>query len=301
MPIKLPADLPAYEVLKAERVPVMSEEAAAQQDIRPLEIAILNLMPEKEKTESQFARLLGNSPVQVSLTLMQTGTYAPKNTDQSHLSAFYKTFDQLRDQRFDGLIITGAPVETLAFADVKYWPELQEIFEWAKTHVYSSFYVCWGAQAALNHFYNVPKYQLPAKRFGVYDHTNLANRSDILRGVNDIFAMPVSRHTENRVEDFPAHLEVLATSQGSGVGMVADWDARGFYVFNHLEYDRETLQTEYERDVAKGAEIAVPHNYFPGDDPSKAPPNMWRAFANVVFHNWLNYVYQGTPYDLKDL
>ena len=286
MPIKLPADLPALEVLKAERVPVMTEERAASQDIRPLEIVILNLMPEKEKTESQFARLLGNSPVQVSLTLMQTGTYAPKNTDKSHLAAFYKTFEQLKDQRFDGLIVTGAPIETLPFEEVKYWPELQAIFDWAQGCVFSSFYVCWGAQAALKHFYNVPKHALPEKRFGVYDHANLANRSDIMRGINDLFAMPVSRHTENRVEDFPAHLEVLAASEGAGVGMVADWTKRGFYVFNHLEYDRETLQTEYERDVAKGANIALPHNYFPGDDPSQSPPNMWRAFANVVFHNW---------------
>lgn len=301
MPIKLPADLPALETLRRERVPVMTDDRAAKQDIRPLEIVILNLMPEKEKTEAQFARLLGNSPIQVSLTLMQTGTYAPKNTDQSHLSAFYKSFAKLKDQRFDGLIVTGAPVETLPFEAVKYWQELTEVFEWAKDNVYSSFNVCWGAQAALYHKHGVPKYALPQKRFGIYEHQNLHPSCDLMRGINDLFAMPVSRHTENRAEDLPDNLEILAQSAGAGIGMVADWGQHDFYVFNHLEYDRETLQTEYERDVAKGAEINLPHNYFPQNDPTKVPPNMWRAFAAVVFQNWLNYVYQGTPYDLKDL
>ena len=301
MPIKLPADLPAYQILQGERVPVMADDRAAKQDIRPLEIAILNLMPEKVKTETQFARLLGNSPIQVSLTLMQTGTYAPTHTDKAHLQAFYKPFDALKDHRFDGLIITGAPIETLPFEDVKYWAELQQVFTWARTHVYSSFFVCWGAQAALNHHYGVPKYELPEKRFGIYTHENLRPSCDLMRGINDQFAMPVSRHTEVRADDLPQNIEVLATSPEAGVGMVADWNKREFYVFNHLEYDRETLQTEYERDLAKGAAIQLPHNYFPGNDPSHAPPNMWRAFATVVFQNWLNYVYQGTPYDLKEL
>lgn len=301
MPIKLPADLPAFDVLKSERVAVMSDDRAAKQDIRPLEIAILNLMPEKIKTETQFARLLGNSPIQVSLTLMQTGTYAPKNTDKAHLNAFYQPFEALADQRFDGLIITGAPVETMPFEEVKYWPELAQVFEWARTNVFSTFNVCWGAQAALYHHYGVPKYELPAKRFGIYEHVNRHPRSDIMRGINDRFAMPVSRHTENKAEDLPDHLEVLADSPGSGVGMVADWDAHDFYVFNHLEYDRETLLTEYERDLEKGADIEPPLNYFPDNDPSQRPPNMWRAFAAVVFQNWLNFVYQGTPYDLDDL
>ena len=301
MPIKLPPDLPAFDVLKAERVAVMSDDRAAKQDIRPLEIAILNLMPEKIKTEIQFARLLGDSPIQVSLSLMKTGTYAPTHTDKSHLNAFYQTFEEMRHRRFDGLIITGAPIETLPFEEVKYWEELTQVIEWAKTNVFSSFNVCWGAQAALNAQFGVPKYELPEKRFGIFEHKNLRPSSDLMRGINDYFAMPVSRHTEVRAEDLPDHLEILATSEGAGVGMVADWDAHDFYVFNHLEYDRETLQTEYERDMAKGAPIHVPHNYYPDDDPTQLPPNMWRAFASVVFQNWLNFVYQGTPYDLSDL
>ena len=301
MPIKLPTDLPAFSILKSERVPVMGSDRAAQQDIRPLEIAILNLMPEKIKTETQFARLLGNSPIQVSLSLIHTGSYASKNTDKSHLDSFYQPFDAVADRRFDGLIITGAPVETLPFTAVKYWPELEQILTWAQSHVYSSFFVCWGAQAALNFYHDVPKYELPEKRFGIYEHQNLCPSSDLMRGVNDRFAMPVSRHTEVRADDIPGSLEILATSSCAGIGMLADWNARDFYVLNHLEYDRETLQTEYERDLAKGARIKVPHNYFPDDDPTQAPPNMWRAFAAVVFQNWLNFVYQGTPYNLDDL
>lgn len=301
MPIKLPADLPAFATLKAERVPVMSEGRAARQDIRPLEIAILNLMPEKVKTETQFARLLGNSPIQVSLSLMKTGTYVPKTTDKVHLATFYQPFEALSKRRFDGLIVTGAPVETLPFTEVKYWHELEQIFDWAQANVYSSFYVCWGAQAALNHFYGVPKYALPEKRFGLYEHRNVRPSSDLMRGINDRFAMPVSRHTEVRAQDLPEGLEILADSDTAGLGMVADWSARAFYVFNHLEYDRETLRTEYDRDRAKGAAIALPKNYFPGDDPRQTPPNMWRAFATVVFQNWLNFVYQGTPYDLREL
>jgi len=301
MPIKLPENLPAFDVLRAERVPVMSDDRAAKQDIRPLEIAILNLMPEKVKTETQFARLLGNSPIQVSLSLMQTGTYAPRHTDKAHLEAFYQTFDALKDRRFDGLIITGAPIETLEFTDVAYWQELEAVMNWARTHVFSSFFVCWGAQAALYHHYGVPKYELPEKRFGIYEHRNLQPASDLMRGINDVFAMPVSRHTEVRAEDFPSNIEILAQSETAGIGMVADWAKRDFYVFNHLEYDRETLRTEYERDLAKGAAIQMPHNYFPGDDPNLAPSNMWRAFGTVVFQNWLNFVYQGTPYDLNDL
>ena len=301
MPIKLPENLPAFEILRKERVAVMSDNRAARQDIRPLEIAILNLMPEKVKTETQFARLLGNSPIQVSLTLMQTGTYAPQHTDKAHLHEFYQPFQALKSRCFDGLIVTGAPVETLAFEEVKYWQELTEIFEWARRHVHSSFFVCWGAQAALYHRYGVPKHKLPEKRFGIFEHKNLRPASDLMRGINDYFAMPVSRHTQVQAEDLPPHLEPLAVSEIAGIGAVADWQARAFFVFNHLEYDRETLQMEYERDLLKGAQIQLPHNYFPGDDPSQMPPNMWRAFAAVVFQNWLNFVYQGTPYDLSDL
>ena len=301
MPIKLPENLPAFDVLMRERVAVMSDDRAAKQDIRPLEIVILNLMPEKVKTETQFARLLGASPIQVSLTLMQTGTYAPTHTDKTHLSSFYQSFDALKDRRFDGLIITGAPVETLAYEDVKYWAELKQVFDWARSHVFSSFHVCWGAQAALYHHHGVPKHALPEKRFGIYEHQNLHPSSDLMRGINDAFAMPVSRHTEVRQQDLPSHLEVLASSPEAGVGMVADWAQREFYVFNHLEYDRETLKTEYERDLAKGASIHMPLNYFPDDNPKHSPPNMWRAFAAVVFQNWLNFVYQGTPYDLNTL
>ena len=301
MPIKLPRDLPAFDILQNERVAVMSDDRAAKQDIRPLEIAILNLMPEKVKTETQFARLLGATPIQVSLSLIQTSTYAPRNTDKAHLENFYQTFELMKDRRFDGLIVTGAPIETLAFEAVKYWEELKCVLEWAQSNVYSSFFVCWGAQAALFHRYGVPKYDLSKKRFGIYEHKNLRPSSDIMRGINDVFAMPVSRHTEVRREDLPRNLEILAESGQAGVGMVADWEARDFYVFNHLEYDRETLQTEYERDLAKGSQIQMPYNYFPNDDPSIQPPNLWRTFGSQVFQNWLNFVYQGTPYNLDDL
>lgn len=301
MPIKLPRDLPAFDILQNERVAVMSDDRAAKQDIRPLEIAILNLMPEKVKTETQFARLLGATPIQVSLSLMQTSTYSPRNTEKAHLENFYQTFELMKDRRFDGLIVTGAPIETLAFEAVKYWEELKCILGWAQSNVYSSFFVCWGAQAALFHRYGVAKYDLPKKRFGIYEHKNLRPSSDIMRGMNDVFAMPVSRHTEVRREDLPRNLEILAESDQAGVGMVADWKARDFYVFNHLEYDRETLQTEYERDLAKGSKIQMPYNYFPNDDPGIQPPNLWRTFGSLVFQNWLNFVYQGTPYNLNDL
>ena len=301
MPIKLPRDLPAFDILRNERVAVMSDDRAAKQDIRPLEIAILNLMPEKVKTETQFARLLGATPIQVSLSLMQTSTYAPRNTDKAHLENFYQTFELMKDRRFDGLIVTGAPIETLAFEAVKYREELKCVLEWAQSNVYSSFFVCGGAQAALFHRYGVPKHDLPKKRFGIYEHKNLRPSSDIMRGINDVFAMPVSRHTEVRGEDLPQNLEILAESGQAGVGMVADWGTRDFYVFNHLEYDRETLQTEYERDLAKGSKIQMPYNYFPNDDPGIQPPNLWRTFGSLVFQNWLNFVYQGTPYNLNDL
>ncbi len=301
MPLKLPETLPAFEVLRAERVPVISEGRAARQDIRPLEIAILNLMPEKIKTETQFARLLGSSPIQVSLWLMQTGSYAPRHTDKAHLEAFYQTFAAMEHRCFDGLIVTGAPIETLPFDQVKYWAEMQAIMDWARRQVFSSFFVCWGAQAALYHHHGVPKYELPEKCFGIYDHVSLRPACDLMRGINDVFAMPVSRHTEVRAADLPAELEVLAQSDRAGIGVAADWRAREFYVLNHLEYDRETLLDEYKRDLAKGAPIQLPYNYFPGDNPRVQPPNTWRAFGALVFQNWLNFVYQGTPYDLDDL
>jgi len=300
MPIKIPNDLPAHQVLGTENIFIMRESRADTQDIRPLKILILNLMPKKIETETQLLRLLGNSPLQVDVELLQTATYTSKNTSQEHLFKFYKTFDDIKDQKFDGMIITGAPVEQMPFEAVDYWKELCAIIEWSKTHVFSTFYICWGAQAGLYYHYGIPKYPLEEKIFGIFPHTLTSSSHYLLFGFDDIFYAPHSRHTEIRAEDIAkvSDLVILSTSEEAGVYIVASKDGKQFYITGHSEYDRDTLAQEYFRDVNAKLPIKVPRNYFPGDDPSNPPPMRWRAHSNMLFSNWLNYfVYQRTPYD----
>ncbi|MBE6871900.1 MAG: homoserine O-succinyltransferase [Ruminococcaceae bacterium] len=304
MPICVPASLPARAVLEAENIFVMDEERASHQDIRPLKIVLLNLMPTKIVTESQIMRLLSNSPLQVELVLLQTASYRSKNTPEEHLESFYVTFDDIRHKYFDGMIITGAPVENMEFEQVAYWNELCEIMEWTKTNVYSTFHICWAAQAGLYYHYGVPKYPLAQKAFGVFAHDVIDRLNPLLRGFNDVFYAPHSRHTEVHAEDIEKvpSLKILATSEEVGVYIVASSNNRQFFVTGHSEYDRETLALEYFRDVDKGLDIAMPKNYFTNDDPTLQPVMRWRAHANLLFGNWLNYcVYQETPYDIKKL
>ena len=301
MPIKIPDQLPAMEVLTNENIFVMGEDRALHQDIRPLSIAILNLMPTKITTETQLLRLLGNSPLQVEITLLRTSTYQSKNTPEEHMLAFYQTFDQVKQQNFDGLVITGAPVEQMPFEQVDYWQELTEIIDWSHRHVYSTFFICWGAQAGLYHQYGIPKYPLPAKQFGVFEHRARRKNVMLLRGFDDVFYAPHSRHTEIRREDIEQvpEVEILAESAEAGVYIVASRDDRQVFVTGHSEYDPLTLKSEYDRDVALGLPINVPRNYFPGDDPGCPPEVRWRSHANLLYANWLNYyVYEETPYDL---
>ena len=299
MPIKIPEDLPASDVLENEGVLLIKEEDAIRQDIRPMRIALLNLMPKKIDTETQLARVLAGSPLQIELTLLAPTGYTPKNTPRSHMLDFYKELETVQHRKFDGLIVTGAPIEQMPFEDVDYWEELCRIFDWSRTNVHGTFNLCWGAQAALYHFYRIPKYQLPRKRFGVFSHRVMNNRSLLLRGLNDEINIPVSRHTENRVEDFRAHphLEILIQSDEAGMCLVQDPVMRHVHNFNHLEYDSDTLHEEYMRDLEAGAEIAPPLHYYPDDDPSKPPVNTWRSSGHLVFSNWINYLYQTTPYD----
>jgi len=304
MPVKIPSTLPARAILEAENVFVMGEERARRQDIRPLRVAILNLMPTKIATETQLARLLGNTPLQVDVTLLHTATHEAKNTDAEHLLAHYETFEQVCHEKFDGLIITGAPVEQLAFEDVDYWPELQRILAWAETNVESTLYVCWGAQVGLYHRYGVPKYALPAKMFGVFEHHTLVPTSKILRGFDDVFLAPHSRYTEIRRADVErvTDLQILAESDVAGIYLLSSLDGRHVFVTGHPEYDPLTLQAEYERDVKKGLPINIPNNYYPNNDPSRPPRVGWRAHANLLYANWLNYfVYQVTPYDSAEI
>jgi homoserine O-succinyltransferase len=301
VPVNIPRALPARATLESENVFVMSEGRAGHQDIRPLHIAIVNLMPTKIATETQLLRLLGNTPLQVQITLLHMGSHESRNTTPEHLAAFYATFDQVRDQKFDGLVITGAPVELLSFEEVDYWDELRELMDWSTEHVFSALHVCWGAQAALYHHYGIGKYELPQKMFGVFEHQVLQPRSPVLSGFDEVFPAPHSRHTEIRAEDIRARSELvlLAESDEAGVYLVASEDSRQIFVTGHPEYDRGTLQAEYERDVARRLPIAVPRNYFPGDDPSREPRVTWRSHAFLLYANWLNYcVYQRTPYDL---
>jgi len=301
MPIKVPDHLPAKEVLAAENIFVMDESVAYHQDIRPLRIAILNLMPTKETTETQLLRLIGNTPLQVEIVLLHPKTHTSKNTSPEHLATFYKTFDDISDQRYDGMIITGAPVEQLPFEQVNYWNELKDIMDWSARRVTSTFHICWGAQAGLYHHFGVPKIDLPSKLFGVFPHTVSKRNVPLLRGFDETFYVPQSRHTGVNREDIESRpeLEIWSESEEAGVYIAATSDGRQIFVTGHSEYDPLTLKWEYDRDKAKGLRIDVPRNYFPGNDPTKQPISTWRAHANLLFSNWLNYyVYQMTPYDL---
>ena len=304
MPIIIPRELPAYQVLSDENIFVMHCQRAETQHIRPLRILILNLMPTKIVTETQIARLLANSPLQVNFTLLQTATHAATHVSASHLEAFYKTFDQIRDERFDGMVITGAPVETMPFEQVDYWPELCRIFDYSVTHVYSTLHVCWGAQAALYYHYGVHKELLPEKMFGVFEHRVTRPANPLVRGFDEVFYAPHSRHTGIRRADVDAcpALRVLAESDAAGPYLMSTENGRQIFVTGHPEYDKNTLATEYWRDRNKGLPIQVPANYYPGDDPEKEPLFRWRAHAHLLYQNWLNYyVYQDTPYNLEDL
>lgn len=304
MPIRIPNDLPAAAALQQENIFVMPHNRAVQQDIRPLEIVLLNLMPTKITTETQLSRLLGNTPLQVNLELMHTTSHVAKNVSQEHMLSFYKSFEELKDRKFDGMVITGAPVEKMEFEQVDYWQELCQIMEWSKTHVHSTFHICWGAQAGLYYHYGVPKRELPEKLFGVYPHTADYKRAILLRGFDDMFWAPHSRYTTVAREDIEAvpELKILASSQQAGVYAVMTKGGRQIFVTGHSEYDPETLKTEYLRDKSQGLPISVPENYFPEDDDTKEPLVRWRGHANLLFSNWLNYfVYQTTPYDIMSI
>ncbi|RMD47819.1 MAG: homoserine O-succinyltransferase [Alphaproteobacteria bacterium] len=300
MPIRIPENLPAFDVLRREGVMVMDESVAERQDIRPLQIGLLNLMPKKIETETQFARLIGATPLQIELTLIRMTHHRPRNTSPEHLHAFYQPFAAVRERKFDGLIITGAPIEHLPYEEVTYWDELQEIFAWTQSHVHSTFAVCWGGMAWLYHFYGIPKHILPAKAFGCFRHENRAPTSPYLRGFSDDCVVPVSRWTEIRQEDVDARpeLRTLLASREVGPCLVEDPAHRALCIFNHFEYDTETLKGEYERDLAKGAPIAPPVNYFPDDDPTRPPVNRWRSHAHLLFGNWINEIYQTTPFEI---
>jgi homoserine O-succinyltransferase len=301
MPIKIPDNLPASEILASENIFVMGETRAFTQDIRPLKIVILNLMPTKETTETQILRLLGNTPLQIEIVLLHTKTHISKNTSQQYLKDFYKTFDDIKDENFDGMIITGAPIEHLNYEEVNYWNELKQIMDWKEDHVTSTLHICWGAQAGLYYHYGIPKYPLPKKMFGIFLHKVNTENTNLLHGFDELFYAPHSRHTEVRREDIEQipDLEILSESEEAGIYIVASKDGRRIFVTGHSEYDRFTLRDEFERDVELGASIEVPRNYFPGDDPSRRPYQIWRSHANLLFSNWLNYyVYQETPFDL---
>ncbi|BAQ11938.1 homoserine o-succinyltransferase [Bacillus sp. OxB-1] len=300
MPINIPKNLPAGELLKEEKIFVMDEDRAVSQDIRPLNIVILNLMPEKEKTEVQLLRLLGNTPLQVNITFMTMATHESKNTSKFHLDAFYQTFDEVKNRRFDGMIITGAPIEHLEFEDVNYWEELKTIMDWSKNNVTSVLHICWGAQAALYHHYGIDKRKLPHKCSGVYNHTLTDPTINLARGFNDEFKAPHSRYTEVALEDIEKdpRLILLAKSDDAGAFIIISKDEKHIMITGHLEYDANTLAEEYERDLQKGIDIAMPENYFPNDDVNASPVNSWRSHTHLLFSNWLNYyVYQQTPYE----
>ena len=304
MPIKIPNDLPAAGVLQQENIFVMTQTRAVGQDIRPLEIVLMNLMPTKIATETQLSRLLGNTPLQVNLTLLHTSTHRPKNVSQEHLLSFYNTFDEIKHRKFDGMVITGAPVELMPFEEVDYWPELCEIMEWSKTHAHSTLHICWGAQAGLYYHYGVPKYPLEQKMFGVFLHRADYKRSILMRGFDDEFWAPHSRHTTVKREDIEkvSGLKILASSEEAGVYAIANDQGRPIFITGHSEYDPLTLKSEYDRDKSMGLSIGVPRNYFPDDDDTRYPMVRWRSHANLLFSNWLNYfVYQTTPYDIMTI
>lgn len=304
MPIKIPNDLPAVKTLNEENIFVMTETRAITQDIRPLKILLLNLMPKKIETETQLSRLLGNSPLQVDLELIHTKSHKSKNTSAEHLFTFYKTFDDIKDRTFDGMIITGAPVEQLEFEEVEYWEELCEIMEWTKTHVTSTFHICWGAQAGLYYHYGIKKVPLEKKLFGVFEHRPDYKRSILLRGFDDVFMVPHSRHTTVLAEDIEKipELRILSSSDEAGVYAVSTDKGRQIFITGHSEYDADTLKNEYFRDLEAGRPIEIPKNYFPSDDPAKPPMVTWRSHASLLYSNWLNYfVYQTTPYDINEI
>jgi homoserine O-succinyltransferase/O-acetyltransferase len=303
MPIKLPATLPAYDVLTREGVSVMSDDQAARQDIRPLKIGLLNLMPKKIQTENQFARLIGATPLQIELSLIRMTEHQTRNTAAEHMAEFYRPFADVAasGEKLDGLIITGAPIEHLAFEDVTYWDELKQVMDWTQTHVHSTFGVCWGGMAMIYHFHRVQKHMLPHKAFGCYRHQILEPSSPFLRGFSDDFIIPVSRWTEMKEEEIAAApgLQTLLSAPDAGPCLVADASHRALYIFNHFEYDSDTLKQEYDRDIANGTPINVPRNYYPDDDPGQPPKNRWRSHAHLLYGNWINEIYQSTPYDLN--
>jgi homoserine O-succinyltransferase len=303
MPIKIPNNLPAAAILTRERVPLIEEDRAIRQDIRPLKVALLNLMPDKIKTETQLLRAIGATPLQLEMTLLRIDGHVSKNTSQDHLLAFYQTLDEVKDQRFDALIVTGAPVEHLPYEQVTYWPQLKAAFDWAEKNVFSSFFICWGAQAAMQHYHNVPKHTLKTKHFGVYDHKILAPFHPLINGFDDGFPVPVARNTEIRHADVApiTGIDILAECDETGICLAFEALKRRVYMFNHLEYDADTLSFEYFRDKATGFSDTIPHNYFPNNDTSLPPKITWRAHRALLFSNWINFVYQETPFDLKDL
>ncbi len=304
MPIKLPDELPAVKTLTDENIFVMTDTRAITQDIRPLKILVLNLMPKKTETETQLSRLLGNSPLQVEFELIHTKSHIPKHTPKEYLLAFYKTFEDVKHRKFDGLIITGAPVEKMDFEEVSYWEELCEIMEWSKTHVTSTFHICWGAQAGLYYHYGIKKHELPEKLFGVYKHTADYKQSILLRGFDDTFCVPHSRYTtiyRKDIESVP-ELKILASSEEAGIYITSSENGKQIFVTGHSEYDTDTLKNEYLRDKDAGINTKIPKNYFPNNDITKAPHNTWRSHANLLYSNWLNYfVYQTTPYDIEEI
>ena len=304
MPIKIPNNLPAVDILAKENIFVMDENRALSQDFRPLKFIIINLMPTKIETETQLLRLLSNTPLQMEVTFLKMASYVSKNVSKEHMLNFYKTFKDIKNDYFDGLIITGAPVENLSFEEVIYWKELAEVMEWSKTHVYSTMCICWGAQAALYYHYGIKKYPLKEKLFGIYPLKIDIRHTMLLRGFDEVFNMPHSRHTEVRAGDIKKvdELEIIAYSKEAGISIVCSRDKRNIFIMGHLEYDRMTLAKEYERDIRLGKDIKIPFNYYPDNDVSKKPVFVWRAHANLLFSNWINHhVYQGTPYDLTTL
>ena len=303
MPIKVPSKLPAKKQLEVEQVQLISSDTALRQDIRPMKVLLLNLMPRKRDTEIQFARLLGNSPLQIELTLMTTASYQPKNEETTYLNEFYYTLDEIKNNFYDALIITGAPVETLPFEEVAYWKELVKIIEWSDKHVFQRVGICWGAQALLYHQFQIPKYSLEDKIFGIFSHQINQAKLRLMQGFTDNFPMPVSRHTETKISDIKEYLQfdILAYSERAGIGMIINNNNDDFFIFNHLEYDFDTLHKEYQRDLNTNQKIIMPENYYPENNIEKLPTNIWRPFAFLLFANWLNQLYQKTPYDLSTL
>ena len=304
MPIRIDNELPAKQSLEIENIFVMSNTRADTQDIRPLKIIILNLMPTKLETETQLLRLLSNSPLQVDVEFLQVATHEAKNVSKSHMDKFYKTYDEVKSNKYDGMIITGAPVEQMEFEEVDYWNELCKIMEWSKTNVYSTFHICWGAQAGLYYHYGIKKYKTSKKIFGIFPHKSLDETHPLMRGLDDIYYVPHSRHTEIKTQDIAQvkDLQILSYSDMAGIHIVSDMECRKFFITGHSEYDRETLAKEYFRDKEKGLDIEIPYNYFPNNDTNAIPRMEWKGTANIIFNNWLNYfVYQKTPYDLSTL